>query len=494
MLLRATTHKERFVISRPPRLVFSAILIGGAVAANCGRSSGAAPTRQVNISALATELSEDGATTTDVPLALASPSIELDDRSTRSVTSVSPGKWTAQVPSGGYWVITGTDRYRATGDALDLGYLTSTRAQAAPPTAPTPATLSISGLVSWTPGRDRIQLFSWGANSWDVFDPQLQSGLTAATVREDWNSPAFGYGALKLLTAADRLHAIQYRNDHDASMGVDYQHAVAATSATGISMNSGQAVSATLPAMVAPSQTATLSVDWRTSQFEAAIPPAFPLGHELSIFAEVMQPGGEIPLASSPNLLDFFPALNASNKTPDMTVSLGYSRFLPAQYTEVLYSGWLGQISRVAGSTANSTIVTTFVVRRDAMSAAPSPLVPLVSSVRAVQIGGKDAGAQQTGVGLTPLVSWTPPAVGTPSRYLLKLYSIASGGGGAQLVSTLSVPGSATSVQVPARLQQSGNWYFIVISAQAGIGTDSAPLRAHLPTGAATYATESYSP
>jgi hypothetical protein len=470
-------------------------LAAAALAAACGGKTGAAP-RHVSISAIATQLAEDGTTTGDSPLPLTFPSIQLDDGSTPPVTAVAPGRWSADVPSGPYWFVAGDVRYRASGDTLDLGYVTTARAQAAPPANSTPAALTLSGLQQWIAGQDTIQLFSWGANSWDAFDPKLTAGLTSATVNENWNTPAYGHGALNLLTPTDTLYAIQYRKSHDAGNGIDYQHVAAVASASGMSMTNGLPFSATLSAMSVPAQAATLSLSWRTSQFEAATPQfSYRFGHQLAIFAEVMQPGGERPLAASPNLLDFTPPMNASGTTPDLTLSsLVYGRFLPAQYREILYSGWVGGVSRVTSSSASNSYAFMYVVRYDSVDAIPSPLVPLVSSVRTVQISGRDATVVQSGVGLRPIISWTAPAVGTPSRYVVKLYSLPPAGGDWQVVSTLNLPGSTTSVQLPTGLQQSGRVYYLWISAQAGTSTDAAPLRSGLPAGAASYATEVYSP
>jgi hypothetical protein len=386
--------------------------------------------------------------------------------------------------------------YRATGDTLDLGYVTTTNALAVPPRSPTPVSLALSGLQSWA-SDDRIQLFSWGANSWDLFDPKLGAGTTAATVTEDWSAPALGYGALNLLGPSDRLYVIQYATTQQAGSGRVYYHAVGTTSLTGISMSNGQGTSATPPALTAPSDAASLTVDWRTSQFESAMTtPMQPLGHELTVYALIPGPAGESPFASSPNLLDYFPPLNQSGTgTPDQQVNaLVYSRFMPPQYKDVVYAGWVGTVGRGSPLDGSSTSIDAFVTRSDLATALPSPLTPLISGIRAVQIAGKDAGNPQTGVGLTPVVSWTPPAVGTPSRYVVQLFTFPSGSGDPQLVTTLNLPGSTTSVQIPAGVQQTGKAYFVRIVAQAGVGSDAAPLRARLPSGAAAYVTQTYVP
>lgn len=470
----------------------------------CGGSSTPHPSpppppplsRQVTISSVVNQLAEDGSTTTDVPAPPSSISVVLDDGTTIAAAAGLPGKWTAQVPAGPWWAVLGDTRYRVTGDALDLGYLTAARPSLMVPTVATGATLTLSGLQPWIVGNDTLQLFSWSGQSWDVFDPKFSAAASNGAAFEDWNAPTYGNGALMLLTPADRLYAIQYRKSHDTQNGIDYQHAVAFTSASGLSMTNGQPFSTTLPAMTAPAQAGTVSADWRTTQFEAAAQPFdYRWPHQMSVFAEAMQAGGEVPYAVSPNLLDFSPSNAPSGATPDVKLSsLSYGRPMPPQYRDILYVGWVGAVSRTAAGSPANAVAYAYVVRRDAIEAVPSPLVPLISVVRAVQIAGRDAGVVQSLVGLTPTVSWTPPATGTPNRYIVKLYTVPPGGGAWTLVTSLNLPGSTTSVQVPPGLQQSGRSYYLSISAQAGAGSDVAPLRWHLPNGVAAYATQVYTP
>ncbi|MDP9150318.1 MAG: hypothetical protein M3O36_10310 [Myxococcota bacterium] len=134
-------------------------LIATAVSA-CGGKSTPHPSRQVTIDAVVKQLAEDGSTTTDVPLPLSSISVVLDDGTTMPAAAGVPGKWTAQVRAGPWWAVLGKFRFRVTGDALDLGYLTAARPSLAVPTVSTGATLTLSGLQSWIVGSDTLQVFS----------------------------------------------------------------------------------------------------------------------------------------------------------------------------------------------------------------------------------------------------------------------------------------------------------------------------------------------
>jgi hypothetical protein len=49
----------------------------------------------------------------------------------------------------------------------------------------------------------------------------------------------------------------------------------------------------------------------------------------------------------------------------------------------------------------------------------PDPVVPQLGPPLAPLINGKDAFQFQAGVGAQPVISWSPPALGTASKYLL---------------------------------------------------------------------------
>gem|GEM_PF-1777123 len=506
---RHEAHQEFAIVSvkRPLATLLLALALlapacGGKASAGSNPDAGnpdagnpdAGPTRRLTISSMATQLSEDGGSAGDVALTMV-PTIQLDDGSTRAVTATSAGHWFADVPLGPAWVEVGSILYRVTGDAVDLGNLTTTRASAASPTRATPATLALNFPQTWVDGKDTLQLFSWGADSWDAFDPKLTTGVSTANVIEDWNAPTFGHGALNLLSSSDTLVVLQYRKDHDAANGVDYQRAIGYSSATNTAMNDGQASMPALPAMSSVAQTGRISTSWRTTQFEAAVPRFDYTGrHEVSIFAQGMQPGGEFTHAASPNLLD----LPLPAGSPDRTLkALPYGQFLPSFYQELVYTEYYGFVLRTAPG-GSGIYGFGLVVRRDALGALPSPLVPLVTAPRTLQIAGNDATVQQRGLGLAPKLSWSAPEAGAPTQFRVRVYEIPPGVSVDQpgwiLQATLVLAGSASDVQLPAKLLLSGKSYVFGITASQGAGTAATPLRGQLPMGSADAFTEVYTP
>ena len=450
-------------------------------------------TRPVTLSAISTFLDEDAVTKHDVPAVLATPSIVLDDGSPLALSPGSPGSWSAQVPGGPYWLHTGTTWYRATGDHIDLGYLQGGRADAVAPTNSTRVTLALGGVGDWRP-TDLLQLYSWQAASWDVFDPRLSGGATSGTAMEDWNAPAFGHGALHLLAAGDLLYVLQSSVFYFNAAG-SFRAVVGWTSVSGRSMADGQPSTLSLPPMTFTRQNAYLGVDWRTTQFAAALQPLqASVAHRLIVDARPMAAGGELPEGATPNLLD----LLRTGVVPDQTGDAYYQNFLPAQYKQVLHAEYGGAVFRTAPGAARPAALAVYSTRLDTVDAAPYPIVPLLSAVRTVTVGGLDATVRQTGLGLTPLVSWTAPAVGTPSGYRIVLYQLSVQAGSTDTVAvergTLAISGTETSVQVPPGVLAANGAYAAYIVALAGTGGEAAPLRQKLPVGSAGYCTEVFSP
>jgi hypothetical protein len=74
---------------------------------------------------------------------------------------------------------------------------------------------------------------------------------------------------------------------------------------------------------------------------------------------------------------------------------------------------------------------------------------PRLGPVQSLQINGLDATLSQSGVGLTPTLSWKPPALGTPDYYQVLLYRTQVSNSFASYTRIASFNTTATQVQVP---------------------------------------------
>jgi hypothetical protein len=102
------------------------------------------------------------------------------------------------------------------------------------------------------------------------------------------------------------------------------------------------------------------------------------------------------------------------------------------------------------------------------------PIVPLVTPPRTPSIDGKTLFADHDGMGLTPTISWSAPAQGTPTAYVITVLSwqLQFNNSGLLPVATLIVPGDVTSVRMPDRVLVPGERYLLRLAAISQAGQD----------------------
>jgi len=127
------------------------------------------------------------------------------------------------------------------------------------------------------------------------------------------------------------------------------------------------------------------------------------------------------------------------------------------------------------------------------------PVTPLVGPVSAPQISGRSLDQPQLGVGGTPVISWTAPALGTATSFELHVQELDSsqfGGITLHEVAELVVPGDVTSVTLPRDVLLDGVTYQLQIRAisRAGQAPRTAPFRSGMPLGFADLFTNYFQP
>ncbi|WP_375771109.1 hypothetical protein NR798_09475 [Archangium gephyra] len=99
--------------------------------------------------------------------------------------------------------------------------------------------------------------------------------------------------------------------------------------------------------------------------------------------------------------------------------------------------------------------------------------VPKMGPARDLRLNGLDATGKLAGVGSTPLLSWTVPALGTPTYYQLRLYRLTLRSDG--FLSRSSVANlytAETQLRLPPGLLTAGQNYFIQVNAYLRPGAD----------------------
>ncbi len=157
----------------------------------------------------------------------------------------------------------------------------------------------------------------------------------------------------------------------------------------------------------------------------------------------------------------------------DEFVSLDYSFNVP-----VLAPGAQVPANLLVGFTARFPV---------AALVADGTIAPVIAPVRNVQIGGMDAMAPRAGVGLTPVVTWDPPAIGAPTGYNAQVEDVTTDASNQTVLDDVAdVTTTSTRLAIPPSILVSGHSYLLVISADLLPGADvvAAPL---LATGVAPH-------
>lgn len=85
-----------------------------------------------------------------------------------------------------------------------------------------------------------------------------------------------------------------------------------------------------------------------------------------------------------------------------------------------------------------------------------------LSPVRHIMVNGQPAVGALTGVGLTPVLSWSPPSQGTPTRYAVTVFDLVDQNFSAAFFTT------QTRLQLPPFILSSGRSYVAIVTAERG--------------------------
>lgn len=155
-----------------------------------------------------------------------------------------------------------------------------------------------------------------------------------------------------------------------------------------------------------------------------------------------------------------------------------------------MYSvGYVGGVEyRAPGSEQPNS----FFVSQVASSAElPALVQPLIGSATQFKVNGKDALTSQSGIGLTPTLTWSEPSVGRVDGYeivVLRIYSDAMMRSQSQRVATLTT--TKTTATLPPGVLADDTAYLIKLTAKSlpTVDMNRAPFRRCLPEGGADVA------
>jgi hypothetical protein len=123
-------------------------------------------------------------------------------------------------------------------------------------------------------------------------------------------------------------------------------------------------------------------------------------------------------------------------------------------------------------------------------------ITPVIGPPKSPRINGASAFTAQTGVGLQPTISWSAPALGTATSYIIDVQATTPCGLSGQIAGFSAVIHNGTSFKVPSGILKSGFAYRATITArQAAWDTvDAGPFRKGSPRHVAQCVTTTFVP
>jgi hypothetical protein len=231
---------------------------------------------------------------------------------------------------------------------------------------------------------------------------------------------------------------------------------------------------------VAP-PTRNVSLDWKRSQFQSFAADMHPMtssrGNDVLYMAQPVGTSARFPYFQQiPEI-----AYHGDTDMTDLNVGTvplrnpfpgGWiiARHVTSRYTVTLPMGSMNP----SFNGLISTIVD--------VDAAGATAAPIIGPPRNPTLNGRGAFADAVDVGLHPILAWSPPTMGTPNRYQIRVWHYASTG--PSNVHDLIVPARITQIRIPPGVMQANSWNVFEINAISTSGDpETAPGRATLPFG-----------
>lgn len=145
---------------------------------------------------------------------------------------------------------------------------------------------------------------------------------------------------------------------------------------------------------------------------------------------------------------------------------VSYGNPYPSKWPKVVAYFWLANTSYTAPGATNSAPLLTYTYGvTDTLPTSTSPIKPLVGVVNSPLVNGKNFFTNQTGVGLTPILKWSPPTVGPANNYLVFIYQLSNSGGNTLITDIANFKTQGRSLRVPSGVLTAGQAYVFVVEA-----------------------------
>ena len=394
------------------------------------------------------------------------------------------------VPVGYYWLHFGTTYLWTNSNYVDWSFDQFGRPDGVYPSiSPTNLSLSLTSLNAWQ-GSDELV--------WDVPNQgnALSLPLTSADIT---NAPTLGATALSgftmnflggtdlyfpLLDASKGDQAYLDQLTTRTAAGESYRALAKTYVAPATTMTDGVATNLSGGFLDIP-QTSTLRLNWQRSAFVALAPSVNPSAaagfNYLFTYAFPLPSSYGLPFNAF-QLLDY-----TSTGTGDLDLgNLSYGNPFPSSWSAAVETYQEFNVSYLAPGATTPVVLTRYTYQSTTtLPTATTPITPLIGPVQNPKINGKDLFSNQISVGTNPTISWSGPAVGSASGYVITCYRLSASGSSSGLQRKGSFRTRTTSITLPNGIMTAGNTYVITIAAIRANGVDfnSTPFKTALPYG-----------
>jgi hypothetical protein len=377
------------------------------------------------------------------------------------------------VPVGEYYFVAGTHYFVASGDTLDLDFNLVGRADATFVSSPTNLTFNVTGMTAWQDG-DEIEIYSPQSGTLG-FDLEAYA-TTGAPAPSDTSLNGMVYDLrYASRNTAPSASAGDFVTVAHLSKATDGTHSYTAMAEmfrpAGLNVTNGSSNTIT-DAFMPVTTTQTLTATWDRPAFAADLEAHFPHSdtQNWSTFAiTALQRAGTLGYYDSgPDLLFFAPGYTTDSSA--VTTSWTYADPFPADWGRILWNRYYRyRFISLPGAqpTAVRAQIRTY---RDLSTVAADPMFePGAGVVVNPKINGSDALAlaAMTGIGVTPTLSWDPPAIGTASKYYVTVYSVLNVSGTTTLKQLALLETPDTQLQIPPSVLAAGQPYVFEIGLRA---------------------------
>ena len=359
--------------------------------------------------------------------------------------------------------------YQFTTSAPRFETVDSARPDLVYPTLSTPVTLALTNLApSTTTNQTSGLLISGSQADVDILTGlSVPAGATTRTTSVNWR---FSSG-LPSAASGDVLYVYQRQTETVGSGPSAATHALptrfAKLTAYPAIVNGAPA---TLDVPLVPAPAATMGSNVKISAFDALLPemgpgatPSSGSGFSWAIFSSPHTALGP----DRPNLIARNGFLNLNPGTPDTD----YGPLTYADFLDPLWKPWRQVVYPIVGTVTapgrGPVDVPLDVGSFVPMSPTPpNPIAPVLGPVTAPRVAGQDAATNLvTPVGLQPIISWAPPALGTATSYFVEIAEMFDGTGATGFTVINATIYGGTSFKVPQGLLKAGSTYVAFITA-----------------------------